>query len=209
MPLIYQNLSPSGIQLGIWQIKEDEDWLLSHIPLQEEEKTVLLKLKSPALRIQRLAYRMVLKQLLGNAVSLFYDAYRKPHLKDLPGFISVSHSGEMAAAIYSQNHPVGIDIERINERIFPLSEKFLSLEECIGQADQTSAERLTLYWSAKEVLYKKDGKKGLIFKEDLHIDPFELSEKGLMLGHIRRGAMQGTHPLAFFRLQDYVLVYTP
>lgn len=208
MPLISEMKPSHGVHLGIWKIAEDEDWFLAHIPLQKEERDILLQLKSPALRLQRLAYRMVLQHIVGTGVRLFYDAHRKPHLKDVPAFISVSHAGEMAAAIYSTTHPVGIDIEKVSPRIFRLSEKFLSLEECIGQADRSSAETLTLYWSAKEALYKKDGKKGLIFKEDLRIDPFELGQEGVLQGHILRGKLEGRHPLAYHHLQDYVLVYT-
>lgn len=209
MPLILEKKISSDLAIGVWQVKEAEEWFLGQTWLSAMEREDLAMLKSKAKREQRLAYRMVLIHLLGRHDFIIkYDQHHKPHLENIPGHISVSHSGELAAAMINQRSPAGIDIERISNRILSLSEKFLSLQECINSGGRKNADLLTLYWGAKEALYKMDGKKGLTFKEDLLIDDFTPAQEGVLTGRITRGMLSGSHTLEYQHIRDYVLVHT-
>lgn len=73
-------------------------------------------------------------------------------------FISISHSGVLAAAL-AANRPCGLDIQLSGERILRVRERFaFPEEETILQSSLeksfTETERLTMLWAAKESVRK-------------------------------------------------------
>jgi phosphopantetheinyl transferase len=209
MPLLLSRELDTGLRLGVWKIREHESWFLEQLPLSAEELAELRLMRSQDKREQRLAWRMVISLILGhNSFTIDYDEHRKPHLRGIPGHISVSHSGELAAALYHPSHPAGIDVEKISPRLTALTDKYLSLSECMDASPLRSDELLTIIWSAKEALYKLDGRKGLHFNRDLRIGRLGHYHSGRLSGHILCGEHQGEYPLAWERLEDYVMVYT-
>ena len=209
MPLLLERVINGDLRLGVWDIREPEEWFLSHLTLPDSERDALLRLGSKAKRVQRLAYHLVLAGLLGrNDFSLIYDQHGKPHIQGIDGHISVSHSGDRAAAMIHFHRPAGIDIEKVTDRIFNVSERFVSHEECIAMGGDISASGLTLIWSAKEALYKMDGKRGLIFGTDLIIRGLHEERQGRLRGLILCVSMKGSYPLAFERMDEYILVHT-
>ncbi len=68
-------------------------------------------------------------------------------------------------------------------------------------------EQLFVYWCAKEALYKYYGKKELIFKEQLLIDPFPYFGKGEIRGHIITESFVKTLQLNYEKFNDHMLVY--
>jgi len=208
MPLLLSRELDNGLRLGVWQIREPEPWFLQQVHMNAEESQELSLLRSRDKREQRLAYRMVLSALLKPArFSISYDEHRKPYLHGYPGHISVSHSCEMAAAIYHPLQPVGIDIEKVSPRLLPLTDKFVALSECLEISGDRSDEVLTLLWSAKEALYKMDGKRGLHFNRDLIVQGLAARAQGKLRGQVMRGIHTGEHPLAWEKLGDYVMVH--
>jgi|GEM_PF-1424768 len=73
-------------------------------------------------------------------------------------FISISHSGMMAAAL-AANRPCGLDIQLPGERILRVRERFASpdeeviLKSSLGESF-AETERLTMLWAAKEAVRK-------------------------------------------------------
>ncbi|MBU2538318.1 MAG: hypothetical protein KKH22_07750 [Proteobacteria bacterium] len=73
-------------------------------------------------------------------------------------FISISHSGPLAAAI-AANRPCGLDIQLSGERILRVRERFASLdEETILRSSLEDSfaetEQLTMLWTTKEAVRK-------------------------------------------------------
>jgi len=74
-------------------------------------------------------------------------------------FISISHSGHMAAAL-AANLPCGLDIQQPGAKIHRVKERFASSEEeyilnaSVPAASVTETERLTMLWAAKEAVRK-------------------------------------------------------
>ncbi|MEO5908493.1 MAG: 4'-phosphopantetheinyl transferase superfamily protein, partial [Ginsengibacter sp.] len=99
---------------------------------------------------------------------------RKPLLSDGKFNFSISHCGKFAAAIVSENKSVGIDVELIREKITLVKNKFLSAKELSLLPDNMlpilDYQLLTLFWSAKETIYKWHGKSPLSFKNNMSID---------------------------------------
>jgi len=121
MPLVYQQNINSSTKLGIWHIIEEESFFLAEVPLQRE-------ITHPHKRLQHLAGRMLLRTLFPDFP---YDLIRiadtrKPYLENESYHFSISHCGDYAAVIVSKDHRVGIDIERINEKVERIQHKFLN-----------------------------------------------------------------------------------
>jgi 4'-phosphopantetheinyl transferase len=175
-----------GLQLGYWLVEESLEVLWQEaVPFAETGR--LASLKKPERQLEYLASRAALKQLLppGSPAVLFRDAFGKPKLANQAESISFSHTAGAGAAIVSSTE-VGLDIEFIRPKIMQLAPKFLSASEL--EAAENNLLRTTLYWSAKEALYKLYGKKQLLFAEHLSVAPFTGGETGQTLGVIKTDA---------------------
>ena len=182
-------------------IDADEATLRAGIPLTDAELADLALIRHPAQRTEWLACRVAVRRLVeaqgGVYTGLYKDDYGKPHLRDLPWFISISHTGGWAAAVLHQSRPVGIDIEPIRDQFQRVVPRILSPGEISHAAGQPS--RLAVYWCAKESLYKLYGKRQLTFREHLHIDPFA-DDATQLTGHVRLPDHTETLTIDCFRI---------
>lgn len=140
----------------VWKITETETELLTSLEHPEyfAEKVASLKPGSRRL-LEVLAVRRALKELFyGEEQRVLYDEHGKPSLPAGKPYISISHTQDYAAVISSEV-PVGIDIERIGNRVEKVVSHFLKEQELVTLA--LYAEKvpsLHLAWSAKEAAFK-------------------------------------------------------
>lgn len=143
---------------------------LSDYSEAEYEKAYAGLSKSRKLRIDRLKLdkdrkrsllgEILLKKLLEKeniAGDILSADNGKPYLSDSTFFISISHSGEMAAAAISEK-PIGIDVERLRKIDFKLIERVCTEREAeyIKEGDDPEF-RFFEIWTAKEAYFKKQG----------------------------------------------------
>lgn len=150
----------------VWKITESEEELKAslHHPEYYAEKVANLKPGSRRL-LEVLAVRRALKELFyGEEQRIVYDAEGRPFLADDKGsteaspYISVSHTQGYAAVITSA-YPVGIDIERLGQRVQKVTSHFLRHEELSLLAISSDIDlALHLAWSAKETAFKVLGR---------------------------------------------------
>ena len=114
------------------------------------------------------------------------DEFGKPYISDSKIHLSISHSFPYVAAIVDPHEATGIDIESPKEKIIRISKKFMHPEEL--QHTRKDVPKLTLYWCAKETLYKIFGRKQISFNTHLLIDPFADGETVDIKGKIIAGA---------------------
>ena len=194
--------------IAIWRLNETAEELLSLYRLSEDEQLIFDKFVNEKRKKEWLAYRTMLKVMLGKpGLVIFYDEYRKPHLKNANQQISVAHSADLAAVIISNNSPVGIDIERITPRIDKIRKKFLNPDELGYLTNNYSLEELYIYWGAKEALYKMYGRKLLDFRKNMHLDKVTPSKKGNFKGRIIHDALVIEYNMKYEIFDDYVMVY--
>jgi 4'-phosphopantetheinyl transferase len=189
---------------------------IQHFTLHKNLQYALLDLEEFALcfglkekrAIEKRAALYVVKHILKDErADIFYEESGRPYL-DNGMKISVSHSYNWLAVIVSASIEVGIDIEKVRDKILKIKEKFLSEEE-LNELKGASPEKYTLYWCAKEVLYKASGVSGLIFAQQLLIEPFAFSNTGGKIkAVVKLPASEKKHTLHYEVLNDYVLVYT-
>lgn len=195
--------------IGIWEINESVDQMYAQISLSEDEEKIFSSLKTPTRKQHWLAYRMILPYLVRDheLSAITYDEYGKPYLNNGVRHISVSHSGRYSALIASPKYTVGIDIERMEEKIRRISHKFLNESEMTENGKSLSVEQLYVIWAAKETLYKLHGKRDILFREHIYIEPFTVEEQGLIYGTIKTDYDERIFPVEYQLLDDYILAY--
>ena len=102
-----------------------------------------------------LGYVLLIK-LLGDFLEedVYYNEFNKPFIVDKPYF-NISHSGDYVAVVID-NNPVGIDIQKMEEKNLKLSKCFSKEEqEYINEKD--SINRFHEIWSIKESAIKAIG----------------------------------------------------
>ena len=116
-----------------------------------------------------------LQQELKNKEEEIDLTIQKKLLPDAQFHFSISHCGDYAAAIVSQDRRVGIDIEIPLKKITRIADKFLSEnEKNIFQVSnhtetQANLQQLTLLWSTKEAIFKWYGDGGVDFRQHIHL----------------------------------------
>ncbi len=181
MPLhkIHQTGKQSG--WAIWHIDESEDQLANKIIGAPPAVITHQNKKLEWLAARHLALS------LANHLGLRYfgirkDAFGKPFLEKYPHQLSLSHSFPYVAAQIDYDHPVGIDLEQPKEKILKIAPRVFSSIE-LADAGRDIVKN-TVYWCAKEVMYKIHGQGGLHFSNQLNVEPFQLQEKGRLKGNI-------------------------
>jgi phosphopantetheinyl transferase len=191
MPLFFQNFISPNTKLAIWQIEEDESFFLEKVSLQRS-------ITHPHKRLQHLAGRYLLRYLFPDFPNeeIEIASTRKPFLPDEQYHFSISHCGNFAAAIVSKNERVGIDIELITDKVAKIAHKFLNDGEKVLINSQWSIVNsedakvkwlmaknditvdsqftihnslLTLFWSAKETVFKWWGKGEVNFMQHIQL----------------------------------------
>lgn len=181
MPIFFQHRIDETTRLGVWKIEETEEFFKGNVP-QHRDVT------HPHKRLQHLAGRFLLQFLFPDfPYELIQIAdTKKPYLPNEQYHFSISHCGDFAAAIVSKNKRVGIDVELITDKIFKILDKFLSAKEkeifniqysmfnVQGQTSNIEHRTIipqlpTLFWSAKESVFKWYGGGAVDFKNHIHL----------------------------------------
>lgn len=209
MPLIQLQPIHELSAWALWRIDEDLDEL-GRLELCDQERADLEMIHNGRRRMEWLGARNALHKIIESQMiekmNIRKDSFGKPFLVDSSHHISIAHSFPYAAAIFNRMNPVGIDLEKIQSKVRKIEGKFLSDDEissCNGDI-----VKLTVYWCAKEALYKLYGRKLLIFRENLHIEPFQMSGEGKIIGAISIGDWRQSIGLRYQRLEDYIICYT-
>ncbi|MDZ4682889.1 MAG: 4'-phosphopantetheinyl transferase superfamily protein [Saprospiraceae bacterium] len=207
MPLFLKK-NDLGTTIALWQITEPEAWFLAGLELTVRETEQLAGIKGRK-RVEWLAVRYLTHELSGMASRspILKDDSGKPYLAHEGLHLSISHSGEIAAAMLAQL-PVGIDIQRPVEKIERIAHKFLRPEEAASLSTTHRLLHLHVYWGAKEVLYKAYGRRELDFRAHIAVKPFHFEpDGGGVTGKVEKEGFVAQYDLRYELVEGYVLVY--
>lgn len=208
MPMTFQQVLPSGVELGLWKVDESEEWFIEQLLLSPKEDKFIGDMKGRR-RIEWLSGRWALHVLSGREErgALYKDEHGKPFLENSAYDISISHSREYIAVMAGPKE-VGIDIQKMVPKITRLAPKFLRKEEMDFLGEHTSYEEMHIYWGAKECLYKAYGRRQLDFREHISVEPFRFDPAGgELLGRVKKNDFDESYWLVYRMIEDFVLVY--
>lgn len=206
MPLTLLHHDAPYHALAVWRMDEPTDTLITLAAPTPQEEKYCQAIKLEKRRREWLAARLLLKQLIPDAVVLNH-ANGKPYIAGGP-FISFSHSDHFAA-LMTASAPCGVDIQRPDPKLARIHSKFI-LEEDMAKAPADEQSRLrwiTIVWSAKEAIFKCFGEH-VHFASDVRLHPFTPEDTHL------RADYRGVHGTQSFelevrRMDDYYFTLTP
>lgn len=203
MPKVSQKYIKNGSLIGLWHISETADELRSQLKF-----TPAQTFKVEARMQQWLASRVLLEEMMAefglpHTCQLEKRGDGRPILSDTNLHVSISHAGHYAAVAISQE-AIGLDIEKIGNRIERIRHKFMNDEDLAGLSNDHDIQWMHTVWSAKEALFKFDERENIDFKDHLHLS--KLSE-GLLAAEIRKdnSLTQVQVPYEFF--DGYVMAW--
>lgn len=152
-------------KLGVWHIEEEVSFFATRITYRSSAG-------HPGKQLQQLATRFLLTELQTDFPLEYIklESGGKPYLPGQQLKFNFSHTTRFAVAIISKEFSVGIDAEKIDERVLKIQHKFLNDDEklFIDQfAHHQKIELLTKYWTIKEAVYKWWGRGGVDFSNDI------------------------------------------
>ena len=210
MPVVFSKNISENCVVTLWKIEEEADFFLKYLQINERDLATYSNATHPVKQLEWLASRTCVKYtvelLEHNYQGIEKDEHNNPYLSDIQGFVSLSHTSNYAVAIVSLEGEVGIDIEKVSNKLSRVAHKFLSESERLHVGDNLL--KMCIYWCAKESLYKWYGKKNLSFKENIYVEPFE-GNPTMVKGEIFiDGILKTEHQLEVFYVEDYVITAT-
>ena len=199
MPILKTEFLPEKCcEIAIWDITENFDELRILCAELGDTNKISDNFKAQARKKQFLASRMALNILIKEA-KIIYNLNGTPTLVDDNRFVSISHSNNRAAIIVG-NKKVGIDIEKVSDKIEKIAPKFMNASELLFAK---SVITKTICWCAKEALFKMDGTGNVIFAEDIIVDSFEVMPKGTITASFKNNC----YHLHYELIDEFILVY--
>ena len=172
LPLINKHKHPLGI-IALWYITETPEKLQSMLTIDE-----FVPFKTERRNTHWLAARIAFQEAVGNSSSkIIKNHLGKPFLADEDGHISITHSGNMSAAIFNTTNSCGIDLELFDERILHIAHKFTTDEEAAMFPLDSYCACLCLIWSAKESVFKFGSIHDVEFKTQIQLTSIDFENQ--------------------------------
>ncbi len=203
-----KQISTSLGPIGIWKLSEPSEKLLELSSLSVSDRQSFTRFTSERRKKEFLATRILLDKLDKKKHQIIYDEESgKPSLKNSLINISISHSADFVTVMLSEKR-IGIDIEQTTRNIDRVATRFLHPDEqkfISALHDQQKAK--TLFWAAKEAIFKCTDVQGIEFNEQIIITPFELSDEGSFSGYFKQIEKKINYRLYYSFLVNNVLVF--
>lgn len=210
MPVLFTKRTDPETTLCVWHAMEDPSDLYARLHLDPEDLQRVEAIRNQNRKRQWLGCRMALSHLMQTSrIGIRYNEYGKPFLDSGRGSISFTHTGLFAAAIFSTSSEVGIDMEQVRDKIGRVAERFLSQQELSMASGKDRLEILTLFWAAKETLYKINGKPDLDMQHELCIESFDYlcAADGELKTRINAPGLNTGIRVAYHRLNDFIVAW--
>lgn len=189
--------------LGIWKVEEGCEYLLSLLD-HKEWLDIVFGAKSDSRRLEMLATRVLLKELLGEEKQISYFPSGRPYLEDNSFQISISHTKGYVAIVLDKTRTMGMDIEYRSDKIFKVRDRVITPSDYIDSANEQV--HLLLHWSAKEAMFKFLDAEGVDFRRNLHVESFVPKEQGMFNVWESRTEAKHQFEAHYLVRSDFVLV---
>jgi 4'-phosphopantetheinyl transferase EntD len=168
--MLYKQFIAAEYRWGIWKVTETLDELRALLPEQGAMYAHELDaFKSDSRKIEWLAVRVLLFTLTGENEPVHYHSSGKPYFAGGKASLSISHTKGYVSVIVSKTSEVGIDIEKVGERVHKVARKFVRDDEFLPEDPRQKTQALLLIWSAKETMFKCMDEEAVDFREHLYV----------------------------------------
>jgi phosphopantetheinyl transferase len=197
-----------GSVVAVWKIEEPEAALRQQCAVPHSELEEMRYISNPQRRVERLAVRVLLNNVLGEKVYLGHHDNGRPYLQNNVANISITHTKRFAAIIYNPSLDVGIDMESLARHFTAVEKKALSDRERDYLSDKHRHTQLGLIWSAKEAIYKRFSANGVDFAAQIYIEKFTPKKEGKLTATFTSSEGALTELTLHYELiEDHVLVW--
>ena len=156
-------------------------------------------------RLEILATRYLLKEMLDGEQIVSYDEYGAPSLTGSGQYVSISHTDGYVAVIIADK-PVGIDIERRGRRVERVRSKFMQVsEDALVAETPDPVLSMHLIWSAKEAVFKFLGQQYFDLQNLTRVTSIDFKH-GVMTMDVC--GLESALTIYFEITKDYVLCYS-
>lgn len=187
------------IKLHLSTITNEENELFQFAN-QKAELEKLKTITAPQKRLEYLTSLRLVKQQFGKNSVLSKNKYGAPFINGEAKYVSLSHSFPKVVLAIS-DYVCGVDVEEIKPKVLRIASKFLNPFE-IEQTENTST-KTTLFWSAKETIFKIYQKGAVDFKDHIHLKL--LDDESIKAQFLKENGFEII--LKYKVLEPYVLVY--
>ena len=201
MPLLNDLVPNEFLLCKLWRIEAGEYIMDPKNELSLNDYQLFLKKKVKQLKSQFLASRKLITLVDSDLKVTYKEGI--PLLSDNRN-ISISHSENIATILISENKGIGIDVEKINNKLHSIKSKFLNQKEINYLSGYEESRNLTRAWTAKEAIYKALRMPGIIFSENILIEEFN-NESTTGIGKFILSDQETIFKLYFYDLDDYCL----
>jgi len=203
--LYYDKRSQQGWRIAVWHVTESLDELLDMLPddisVKNEAKE---RFKSESRILEWTAVRVLLFDMLDRQVQILYDDDGAPYLPEYEKMdISISHTKDYVAIGLAEKGEIGIDVERVADKVEKVRERFVRDDE-----DAQSLNKLLLHWSAKETAFKMMHRRKVDFIKHLKIQPFQEMEEGDFILKEYRTDDEESFNIKYKVFPEFVLTYS-
>ncbi|MFC3880632.1 4'-phosphopantetheinyl transferase family protein [Algoriphagus namhaensis] len=178
--------------------------------LSFREKLSMANISHPKKKQEWISSRLAIYQALdclGLPYPGFYkDKHGKSQSMNGEGHVSLSHTLGLAAAIYHTDKSVGLDLEPIREKVVRIGPRFLSKSEL--DFLEENPHHYTMAWSAKESIFKCQGKRGVSFRENILLDPFDINSEKITGKIVGLPNEKHTYTIQVSKMENLILTYT-
>lgn len=217
-----------------WKNTEDIDSMFEQVQLKESSIKRLEGMQSMSHRKGFLGVRLLLQHLGYTDFDLVYDETGKPHLnlefrnqklenrcsdvynseiKNIETLnlkqknISISHSHEFSSICISEKEVVGIDLEKVKEKVLRIAPRFMDVKHLVGMSNEEQMLKSTVVWGVKESVFKVKNEVGISFPDHIHEDEFSLND-AICFATLTYNNLNERFKSHFFPIEDFMAVVT-
>ena len=201
MPFLKEIIINEKTKIKLWKVTLGE---IDDSNLDQYDRNLIDLKQNHLLKEQFLAIRKLI-ELENLNYKIRYNKFGKPSINSTLN-ISISHSKEIAAIVFSNNKRIGLDIQKKEKKILKIQNKFLNKSEILNIGVDPNVDILTMIWTSKESIFKAIGLKGISFSKNIIIGKVIEKEKN-GVGYYINGNEKIKFNLNFFYFDKYLICY--
>jgi phosphopantetheinyl transferase len=151
------------------------------------------------------AKNKLIQHLYQQPFAIKKDDFGKPYIDEIDEHISISHTKNACAILFTREPNPGLDIELERPQLAKITSKYLSSIE-LEKHDITNLKILTILWAAKEAMFKWHGIGEVDFKRHLYVKHIDFENNQIQAQFLKQD-FESDIVLQFLEHKNHIIVY--